>query len=351
MTGARVELTDGSKVINLVSQNFLGLATHPAVEARGLTPHQHSCGRPASVPPAGIPSAVPRAARPPPPQDACRKAIEKYGVGSCGPRGFYGTIGAPPLANPHPLPARYLVSSPRETSAAAAPARPADVHIQLEEALARHMGTDEAIMFSYDMLTIASSLPAFSKRGDLLVVDEGVNFAVQNGVALSRSEARAPSFSARSRLAPPPLTAASRPPRENGPRKTRCLSLPQVRWFKHNDVADLERVLQEVKREDASLRKPLNRRFIVVEGLYSNYGAEIRGDMPGSADIPSRPFCPPLAAFPGRALASAPEALRAAAPPPRCRRRRAAQGDRCAEEQVLLPPRRASARRLPAVYA
>lgn len=52
------------------------------------------------------------------------------------------------------------------------------------------MGTDEAIIFSYDMLTIASSLPAFSKRGDLLVVDEGCNFAVQNGVALSRSEAR-----------------------------------------------------------------------------------------------------------------------------------------------------------------
>lgn len=34
MTGARVELADGSKLINLVSQNFLGLATHPTVEVR-----------------------------------------------------------------------------------------------------------------------------------------------------------------------------------------------------------------------------------------------------------------------------------------------------------------------------
>ena len=25
-------------------------------------------------------------------QEMCRKTIEKYGVGSCGPRGFYGTI-------------------------------------------------------------------------------------------------------------------------------------------------------------------------------------------------------------------------------------------------------------------
>ena len=25
-------------------------------------------------------------------QAACRKTIEKYGIGSCGPRGFYGTI-------------------------------------------------------------------------------------------------------------------------------------------------------------------------------------------------------------------------------------------------------------------
>ena len=25
-------------------------------------------------------------------REACRGTIEKYGVGSCGPRGFYGTI-------------------------------------------------------------------------------------------------------------------------------------------------------------------------------------------------------------------------------------------------------------------
>ncbi len=38
----------------------------------------------------------------------CEATIHKYGVGSCGPRGFYGTI---------------------------------DVHLQLEERLAKYMGT------------------------------------------------------------------------------------------------------------------------------------------------------------------------------------------------------------------
>ena len=44
----------------------------------------------------------------PPVQEDCKACINKYGVGSCGPRGFYGTI---------------------------------DVHLQLEERLARFMGS------------------------------------------------------------------------------------------------------------------------------------------------------------------------------------------------------------------
>lgn len=42
-------------------------------------------------------------------QDICRRTIEKYGVGACGPRGFYGTI---------------------------------DVHLDLEAALAAFMRTE-----------------------------------------------------------------------------------------------------------------------------------------------------------------------------------------------------------------
>lgn len=41
-------------------------------------------------------------------QEICHSTIKKYGLGACGPRGFYGTI---------------------------------DVHLELEERLARFMGT------------------------------------------------------------------------------------------------------------------------------------------------------------------------------------------------------------------
>lgn len=46
---------------------------------------------------------------------AARAALDKYGCGSCGPRGFYGTI---------------------------------DTHVEAEEAVARFMGAEEAISYS-----------------------------------------------------------------------------------------------------------------------------------------------------------------------------------------------------------
>ena len=48
----------------------------------------------------------------------------------------------------------------------------------------------------------------------------------------------------------------------------------QVKYFKHNDMADLERVLQGVASEDRRLHRNVTeqRRFIVVEGLYKNHG-------------------------------------------------------------------------------
>jgi serine palmitoyltransferase len=66
--------------------------------------------------------------------------VESYGVGSCGPRGFYGTF---------------------------------DVHLDLEAALAAFMGTQEAIIYSYDISTIASVVPAFASRPDILVGGAG----------------------------------------------------------------------------------------------------------------------------------------------------------------------------------
>lgn len=60
-------------------------------------------------------------------------------MGSCGPRGFYGTI---------------------------------DVHLHLEEALAKFMQHDAAIIYSFDIATVSSVIPAFLNRNDVLVIDE-----------------------------------------------------------------------------------------------------------------------------------------------------------------------------------
>ena len=43
-----------------------------------------------------------------------------------------------------------------------------DVHLEEEEKLAQFMGTEEAIVYSYGFATIASAIPAYSKRGDII---------------------------------------------------------------------------------------------------------------------------------------------------------------------------------------
>ena len=90
-------------------------------------------------------------------KDKAVKTIQKYGVGSCGPRGFYGTI---------------------------------DVHLDLEQRLAKYFNVEEGIIYSYGFSTIASAIPAYSKRGDIIFADEGVHFAIQKGIVASRSDVR-----------------------------------------------------------------------------------------------------------------------------------------------------------------
>lgn len=126
--------------------------------------------------------------------------LRGYGVGSCGPPGFYGTI---------------------------------DVHMDLERDISQFLGTEQAIIYAQGFSTISSVIPAFSKRGDILVCDDGVCFAIQKGIQISRSI---------------------------------------IRWFKHNDMQDLERVLEEIRLDDLTHNKRLTRRFIVSEGLSENMG-------------------------------------------------------------------------------
>nr|ACO51554.1 Serine palmitoyltransferase 1 [Aquarana catesbeiana] len=159
-------IVNGKECINFASFNFLGLLDNERVKAAALA------------------------------------SLRKYGVGTCGPRGFYGTF---------------------------------DVHLELEERLAKFMRTEEAILYSYGFATIASAIPAYSKRGDIVFVDEAACFAIQKGLQASRSS---------------------------------------IKYFKHNDMKDLERLLKEQEVEDQKnpRKARVTRRFIVAEGLYMNTG-------------------------------------------------------------------------------
>ncbi|VDO10329.1 unnamed protein product [Brugia timori] len=137
---------DGKEYLNLATTNFLGLIGDKTVE------------------------------------EVAKEAIAKYGVGSCGPRHFYGTV---------------------------------DVHLALEKQLADFLGCEEAVLYSYGFVTISSAIPSYAKKGDVIFVDKGVNFAIQEGLKASKS---------------------------------------RIEWFNHNDVNDLERLLMEQAERDRKVR-------------------------------------------------------------------------------------------------
>ncbi|BEI80279.1 hypothetical protein CcaverHIS002_0108080 [Cutaneotrichosporon cavernicola] len=133
-------------------------------------------------------------------KDVAIKTLRDYGVGSCGPMGFYGTI---------------------------------DAHTAFEQDIAAFLDVESAIIYAQAFSSVSSVIPAFAKRGDIIVADRGVNFAICKGLQLSRST---------------------------------------IRWYAHNDMEDLERVLTSVSREIKRKGGRLTRRFIVTEGVFENDG-------------------------------------------------------------------------------
>ncbi|PKY07365.1 PLP-dependent transferase [Aspergillus campestris IBT 28561] len=160
--GPKSKLSNGRTVTNLGSYNFYNFNTNESLKEKAI------------------------------------QTLRNYGVGPCGPRGFYGTQ---------------------------------DVHMKTEADVASFLGVPDCIIYAQAFSTISSVIPAFSKRGDIIVADKGVSFAIRKGIQISRSI---------------------------------------VRWYEHNDMEDLERVLAKVTKEQA--RKPLTRRFIITEGLFESYG-------------------------------------------------------------------------------
>ncbi|KAG4101807.1 PLP-dependent transferase [Neocallimastix lanati (nom. inval.)] len=164
IVGPKTVLADGTIVSNLASYNFLGIINDKRLLEKAIA------------------------------------GVNKYGVGTCGPPGFYGTL---------------------------------DVHMDLEKKLAKFYGTPDALIYAQGFSTISSVIPAFLKRGDLLICDELCNFAIQKGAQISRSN---------------------------------------VKFFKHNDMNDLEEVLKSIRANDKKKGAKITRRFIVTEAIFYNTG-------------------------------------------------------------------------------
>lgn len=103
------------------------------------------------------------------PQDSCTSALEKYGVGSCGPRGFYGTIGITELLSNEFFLAFDMLDSCLVIFLSFS-FFDLDVHLDCEARIAKFLGTPDSILYSYGLSTMFSAIPAFCKKGDVVVV-------------------------------------------------------------------------------------------------------------------------------------------------------------------------------------
>ena len=86
--------------------------------------------------------------------NVAKDAIDVYSCGTCGPRGFYGTL---------------------------------DIHMDLETKLAQKLDVEKTIVYSYGLVVVSSVVKAFAKPGDFLIYDEMVSTPVKSGIVLSRS--------------------------------------------------------------------------------------------------------------------------------------------------------------------
>ncbi|KAK4074188.1 hypothetical protein Trihar35433_3662 [Trichoderma harzianum] len=107
-----------------------------------------------------------------------------------------------------------------------------DVHEKAEADISSFLGTEACIVYAQTFSTVSSVIPSFCKRGDVIIADAAANYSIRKGLQISRSN---------------------------------------IRWFKHGDMGDLEKVMKSVVNEQAKSGK-LTRRFVVTEGLFETTG-------------------------------------------------------------------------------
>ena len=100
-----------------------------------------------------------------------------------------------------------------------------DIHIQLQDELAEFLGKDGVMLFSAGFLANSGVIPNICSRGDYMFYDERVHASIMEG---------------------------------------RLITIASTQKYKHNDMADLERVLAKVPLEASKL--------VVTDGVFSMEG-------------------------------------------------------------------------------
>ncbi|HDT13428.1 MAG TPA: aminotransferase class I/II-fold pyridoxal phosphate-dependent enzyme [Candidatus Aminicenantes bacterium] len=129
-------------------------------------------------------------------KEAAVEAVKKYGTSCTGSRFLNGTL---------------------------------DLHIELEERLAKYVGLEAALVFSTGFQVNLGTIPAIVDRNDIIVTDREVHASIIDGVRMAK-----------------------------------VLKNAQIRTYKHNDMADLEAVLASLPAEPAKL--------VIVDGVFSMGG-------------------------------------------------------------------------------
>lgn len=129
-------------------------------------------------------------------KEAAIEAVRKYGTSCTGSRFLNGTL---------------------------------DLHIELEERLAKYTGLEAALVFSTGFQVNLGSIPAIMDRDDIIVTDKEVHASIIDGVRMAKS-----------------------------------LKNVTVRTYKHNNAADLEAVLKSLPEGPAKL--------VIVDGVFSMGG-------------------------------------------------------------------------------
>jgi glycine C-acetyltransferase len=152
-----IAVVDGKEVINLSSNNYLGLTTHPKLRRAAI------------------------------------EAIRKYGVGSGAVRTIVGTM---------------------------------KIHMELEEQIARFKGTEACVVFQSGFTANSGTVSAILGKEDLIVSDELNHASIIDGCRLSKAT---------------------------------------IKVFKHKDLADCQRILEETKDWNGH-------KLLITDGVFSMEG-------------------------------------------------------------------------------